>query len=346
MDAAETIPGARLVAAADRDQAKVGKAAEGRPSSPVVYRDYREALTDESVDVVVIGVPTHLHSEVAVAAARAGKHIYCEKAMAASPSQCRTMMSAAHEHGVKLTVGHSTRFRPACLMARRLIERGDIGEVFAVNAQFSASAEPPSRGATDSWRYQAGSAGNGHVINFGCHYIDTARFFVGQDPVSVSAHIANLFSMDMIYEDQFCITSTCARGAIISISLYCSAQGTGAPTDGYTIRGSEGTIHVASPGAKAIAVKRGRSEPEAVSVDADLAGEGPFMRLHRLFQDAIEHDGEVPVTGEDALRNVEWGLAAYVSSGERRWVDLPLGQEYDDFMGPVLDRTIPATRDV
>ena len=267
-------------------------------------------------------------------------------AMAASPSQCGTMMSAADEHGVKLTVGHSTRFQPSCAMARRLIDRGAIGEVFAVNAQFSTFAEPPSRGATDSWRYQAGSAGNGHVISFGCHYIDTARFFVGQDPVSVSAYIANLFSAGMIYEDQFCITSTCDRDAVISISLYCSPQGTRASTDGYTIRGSDGIIHVPSPGSKTIAVTRGGSEPEEVHIDADLANENAFVRLHRLFREAIENDGEVPVTGEDALRNVEWGLAAYVSSVERRWVDLPLGREYDDFMGPVLEQTIPATRDV
>jgi len=344
LEAAQKIEGARLVVVADPDPDKAKRAAESSPSSPRVYGSYADALGDESVDVVVVGVPTQLHHEVVMAAVRAGKHVYCEKAMAASLKQCREMTEAAAEHGVKLTIGHSTRFMPPCAMARRLIEGGAIGEVFAVNAQFSTEAEPSSRGATDSWRYRAGSAGNGHVINFGCHYVDTARFFVGQEIVSVSAHIANLFSGELIYEDQFGITSTCDQNAIISISVYSSLQGTQAPSDGYTIRGSKGVIHIPSPWSKQLTLTQGKEGPNPVEIDADLLAEDAFVRLHRLLREAIETGGDVPVTGEEGMKNLEWGLAAYLSNEQRRWVDVPLGREHEDFAGPVLDRTIPATR--
>ena len=345
MDAAETIEGARLVAVADSDPRKTEAAAQRRPSKPTTYHDYHDLLADPRVDVVAIAAPTQLHSEVAVAAAQAGKHIYCEKAMAASLHQCRTMADAASECGVKLTVGHSTRFQPPCAMARRLIDGGAIGEVFAVDARFSTDAEPPSRGATDSWRYRAGSAGNGHVINFGCHYIDTARFFAQQDPVSVSACIGNRFSEELISEDQFVITSRCDRQAVISIALYCSPSGTHARSDGYTIRGTDGIIEVPGPWSREILLTRdGGNGTEPVQLDADLRAENAFVRLHRLFREAIESDGEVPVSGEDAAKNLEWGLAAYLSNEQRRWLDLPLGPEYGDFAGPVRTETIPATR--
>ena len=344
-DVAAALPGCRLAAVVDSNHDRAKEIASTHDPRPAAYRDYREALADEAVHVVVIAVPTHLHCEVALAAAAAGKHIYCEKAMAATLGQCREIMAAARQHGVKLTVGQSTRFQPSCLMARRVIERGAIGEPFALSAQFSTVAEPPSRGATDSWRYRAGAAGNGHVINFGCHYIDTARFLTGQDPVSVSAHIGNLFSAGMVYEDQFCITSTCDRGAIICISMYSSLAGTTASTDGYTIRGGEGIVEVPGPWSKRITLARAGHASEAVEVDGELAAEDAFMRLHRQFRDAIEHDRDVPLSGEDAMADLEWSLAAYLSNERRGWVDLPLGPEHDDFRGPVMDRTIPATRE-
>ena len=345
MEAAETIAGARLVAVADSDLHKAEAEAQRRPSKPTAYGDYHGLLADPRVDVVVIAAPTQLHSEVSVAAGEAGKHIYCEKAMAASLRQCREMLDAVARCGVKLTVGHSTRFQPPCAMARRLIDGGAIGEVFAVSAQFSTDAEPPSRGATDSWRYRAGSAGNGHVINFGCHYIDTARFFARQDPVSVSGYIGNRFSTELISEDQFVITSRCDRRAVIGISLYCSPKGTRARSDGYTVRGTDGVIEVPSPWSKEVFLLRhNREGAQPVRIDADLAAENAFVRLHRLFREAIEHDTDVPVTGGDAIRNLEWGLAAYLSDEQRRWIDLPLGPEHEDFAGPVTERTIPPTR--
>ncbi|MBT3377106.1 MAG: Gfo/Idh/MocA family oxidoreductase [Lentisphaerae bacterium] len=169
------LPEARVVAVADPDAAKresVQELVSGAPG----YAEFGDILAEPRVDVVVICSPTHLHAQMTVDACRAGKHVYCEKAMAATPSQCRAMVKAAGEAGVKLTVGQSTRFQPAAMMARRMVETGAIGKPFGVSGSFAGVAEPRERGATDSWRYRAGSTGNGHVINFGCHYIDTARF--------------------------------------------------------------------------------------------------------------------------------------------------------------------------
>ncbi len=341
--ALEELEGARLVAVADPNQDKARAAIADCAEALTIYADYHDMLADESVDVVVIGVPTHMHRDVAVEAAAAGKHIYCEKAMAHTMRACREMIEARDAHGVKLMIGQSTRFRPQLETARRIIERGEIGEVFAIDARFTGAGNPPTFGATDSWRYQSASAGNGHIINFGCHYIDTARWLCGRDPVSVTAWIDNFFSRGMIQEDQFSVTARCGGEAVITISLYSPPVEIYAREDGFFLFGTGGFISAPMRG-ETIVVTRGKDEPEQAAPDEDLVGEGFFTRIHRQFRASILDDTTEPVTGEDAMQNMEWGLAAYLSSAGGCRVDLPLGPEHDDYPGPQLTRSIPATR--
>lgn len=342
IDAVEGTAGARVVAVTDPEREKVARAMDRCGGDVACYADYRELLDDPAVDVVVVLAPTQMHPEIAVAALESGRHVYCEKAMAASVAGCRRMIEARDRSGMKLTVGQSTRFRPPFAMARRLIEDGAVGEIVAIDGAFSGPANTPEQGATDSWRYRKESAGNGHVINFGCHYIDTARFLCGQDPTSVGAVIRNRFSPGMIQEDQFVITCECDGGALIDIAMYCTPEPI-APTDeGFSIYGTDGFMAARWRPDRVTLVRRGH-DPESIAIAEDLRRD-PFLVLHRAFRQAIETDTPVPVTGEDALRNVEWGMAAYLSSQRRAWMDLPLPDDMAEYRGPQLDRTLPATR--
>ena len=343
VDAVGEIDGARVVAVGDINQEKAARASERCEDEVAAYEDYRNLIADPAVDVVVVMAPTQMHPEVTVAALEAGKHVYCEKAMAASIAGCREMIEARDRSGKLLMIGHSTRFRPPFAMARRLIERGEIGEVVAIDGSFTGPANTPEQGATDSWRYCAQSAGNGHVMNFGCHYIDTARFLCGEEPVSVSATVRNRFSAGMIQEDQFASIAECDGGALITICLYCMPDPVAPPDQGFAIYGTDGFISALWRPTRVTITRRGE-EPLAVEIDADLR-EDAFTRMHRRFRRAIAEGCEVPVTGEDAMRNVEWGLATYLSSERREWVDVPLPDELAEYSGPQLERTIPATRE-
>ncbi len=335
--------GARIVALVDPDQSKAQAAAAKIADTVSLHTDLSDLLADASVDVVVVCAPTQMHPQISVTAMDQGKHVYCEKAMAASLGGCREMIAAAQRNAVRLTVGHSTRVKPPFAMARRLIECGQIGEVLGIEGTFSVQANPPEMGATDSWRYRSESAGNGHVINFGCHYIDTARFVCDQDPVTVSGFIRNRCSPGMVPEDQFVITCECDDGALISIGLHPTLEPPPAGREGLIIHGGDGCIHALWRPDR-VEMTRGREGLQTVRIDEDLQVH-PFTVLHRVFRRAIETGGPVPVTGEDAMRNVEWGLAAYLSSERNCRVNLPLGSEYDDYVGPQLTRTIPATRE-
>jgi predicted dehydrogenase len=343
MDAIAQIEGARVVAVADPDEEKAARACERCRGELSTHADYRDLLEDPAVDVAVVLTPTQMHRQVTVAALEAGQHVYCEKAMAASVAGCREMMAARDRTGLQLMVGQSTRFRPPFAMARRLIEAGEVGEIVAVDGAFTGPANTPEQGATDSWRYCAASAGNGHIINFGCHYIDTARFLCGEDPVSVSATVRNRFSPGMIQEDQYSVVAECDGGALITLAMYCVPEPVTPPHEGLTVYGTGGVIEALWRPARVL-LRRPGEDAREVPIDEDLR-ESYWVRIHRAFRRALEEGGAVPVSGEDAMRNVEWGLAAYLASERREWVDLPLPEDLAKYQGPQLERTIPATRE-
>jgi len=96
--------------------------------------DYREALKHPAVDGVVIATPSALHCEMAVSAAKAGKHVLCEKPMAMNVEECDIMIAATREAGVILQIGFMRRFSESFAVAKARIESGEIGEVVQVRA--------------------------------------------------------------------------------------------------------------------------------------------------------------------------------------------------------------------
>ncbi len=329
-----------LAALVDPDTAKAERFAAEAKSSPTVYADYGAMLADDVVDVVVICVPTQMHAAVATAAAAAGKHIYCEKAMAPTLADCRAMIRAADDAGVKLNIGQSTRFQVPFVQARRVVEAGRIGEVIAVDGAFPGTATTPDSVPADFWRFKAGAQGHGYVVNFGCHYVDAARYICGDDPAQVSAFIGNRFSAGQIPEDQFVITAVCHGGTIITIGMYCAPTHTPMRTNGFVVHGTEGILEAYwRPGG--VTLTLGSQEPEPVDFDDDLAVDS-WLRFHRQFRDCILEDTDPPVSGRDGMLNVEWALAAYLAHERRAWMDLPLGPEFYEYGGPKLYREVPA----
>ncbi len=348
MDAAEQIQGAQLVAIADQNVEKAEQISAERESKPAVYQDYQDLLQDKNVDVVVICLPTQLHAEVTIAAAKAKKHIYCEKAMAPTLKECRDMIAAADDSGVKLTIGQSTRFQACYIQARRVIEAGQIGEVIAIDGAFPSKATLAEDVGADFWRFKAGAQGHGWVVNFGCHYIDTARYLAGEEPRHVSAYVANRFSVGQTPEDQFLITAVCDGQAIITIGQYGTLTHTATRTNGFVIYGTEGVLE-AYWRPDGLTLERGADETVPIELDEDLKRDGgwggAWLRIHREFRQCIEDDTAPPVTGRDGMLNVEWAMAAYLSNERRAWMDLPLGPEFYEYGGPKLYEEVPVAQE-
>ena len=161
------VEGLETVAVCDIDE----QVARGRAEEfdvPAVYTDWRELLADERVDAVSVLLPHHLHRDVAVAAAQAGKHVLTEKPMATSLGEADDMIAAADAAGVVLMVGQILRFRPANIKARELIRDGAIGEVRNVlRRRLGKSGEFRSE-----WARKPEEAGGWVLYGFGAHEVD------------------------------------------------------------------------------------------------------------------------------------------------------------------------------
>ena len=147
--------------------------------------NWRQIIEDPGVDVVDITTPNSLHAEMAIAAAEAGKHIYCEKPLATTSADAARIVAAVEKTGVISIVGFNYLKNPAQAFAKQLIESGELGEITLFRGTFDqdflANREVPF-----SWRLDRASAGTGALGDLGSHTIAFAQFLVG-DVAEVSA---------------------------------------------------------------------------------------------------------------------------------------------------------------
>lgn len=141
--------------------------------------DWREAVNRPDIDVVDICTPNDMHAEIAIAAAKAGKHIICEKPLARTVQEARAMWEAVKASGVVNMVAFNYRRTPAVALAKKYIEAGRIGQILNFRGTYLQdwSADPDS---PLSWRFQKKIAGSGSVGDIGTHVVDLAHYLVGQ----------------------------------------------------------------------------------------------------------------------------------------------------------------------
>jgi predicted dehydrogenase len=174
----------RLVAIAGRNEEAVKEAA-GRYGYEKYYLDWREMLKDPEVMLFDNGGPNDAHAEPCIAAAQAGKHILCEKPLARTAAESKTMLDAVNKAGVKHMVAFNYRFVPAIRQIRDLIDSGALGQMYHWRAVYLQEwiADP---NFPMVWRLDKSVAGSGALGDLGAHIIDLARYLVGE-PSRVSA---------------------------------------------------------------------------------------------------------------------------------------------------------------
>lgn len=141
--------------------------------------DWRRVVEDPAIDVVDIATPNHLHAEIAIAAAEAGKHIISEKPLARTSAEARAMLDAVTAAGVVHMVAFNYRRTPAIALAKKFIDEGTIGRITNFRGTYLQdwSADPAS---PLSWRFRKDVAGSGALGDIATHVIDLARYLVGE----------------------------------------------------------------------------------------------------------------------------------------------------------------------
>jgi predicted dehydrogenase len=176
---ARGLRGARLVALAD-PHAPALQDAQRELEVEKGYAGYAEALADPGVHAVVVVTPTSLHREIVLAAARAGKHVLCEKPMAMDVRECDEMIAACSAAKVKLQLGFMRRYDDSFTAAKERVAAGEIGEVVLVKSLTHGPSVP------QEWMYDIRKS-NGPLAEVNSHDIDAARWFVGSEIEEVYA---------------------------------------------------------------------------------------------------------------------------------------------------------------
>lgn len=154
-----------------------------------IETDWRKLVTRDDVDIIDISLPQYLHHDVAVAAAKAGKHIFCEKPLAVSYEQAKNMYETAEQNGVKHYLNHNYRRCPAVRLAKRLIDDGRLGDIYHWRGAYLQSwIVDPEFPLT--WHLQKETAGSGPHGDLNSHSVDLARYLIG-DIKSVTGMTAN-----------------------------------------------------------------------------------------------------------------------------------------------------------
>ena len=141
--------------------------------------DWKAVIENPEIDIVDINTPNDSHAEIAIAAAKSGKHVLCEKPLALTVGQCREMLDVAEKNGVVHMVCHNYRRIPAIAHAKKMIEEGTLGKIFHYRTRYAQDwIVDPNFPLV--WRLQKGVSGSGAHGDINAHIIDLGRYLVGE----------------------------------------------------------------------------------------------------------------------------------------------------------------------
>ena len=145
------------------------------------YENFDEISGNKSIDVVYVVLPNSMHQDFVIRAAKAGKHVFCEKPMALSSKECREMIEACKNAGVRLFVGYRLHTDPYHKAAMKFRTDGPNGVIY-VQSEFGFKIGDPTQ-----WRLRTSLAGGGAMMDLGIYAIQAARYSIGEEPLSVTA---------------------------------------------------------------------------------------------------------------------------------------------------------------
>ena len=159
------------------------------------YENFDDIADNKEVDIVYVVLPNSMHADFSIRAAKAGKHVICEKPMAVSVEECDSIISACKQANVKLSVGYRLQSEPYTQEVKRLIRE----ETFGKPRYVSAEAAYVSGNNWDQWRFNKKLSGGGALMNMGVYAIQGAIYGVGENPIAVTAQ--EFSTMPQKYKD-------------------------------------------------------------------------------------------------------------------------------------------------
>lgn len=178
---------AKLVAVVSSDLKKARRLADRfGASSCYTYDNYDQCLANPDVKAVFIATDNATHARLSVRAAKAGRHVLCEKPMATSVKECQQMIHACRENKVRLMIAYRKYFEPASLALKKLIDGGKLGKLKIIHSAFTIFLPPDRKGP--NWHLDSVAAGGGSLADVGVYCVNTIRWLTGKEPGEANAY--------------------------------------------------------------------------------------------------------------------------------------------------------------
>lgn len=272
------------------------------PDKNVYNYDTMEQMADNpDVDVIYVVTPNALHAEHTIKAAKAGKHVLCEKPMEATTEKCQQMIDSVKQAGRMLAIGYRCQFDPNHLECRRLATEKVFGDLKTIEAGFSRGISP------NEWRMKKALSGGGPLVDVGIYALQSCRFTSALEPVEVTAKFGPVTDPVKFKEVEESIEweMTFPGG----LKTKCRTNYERSDANGFTVTAEKGSFGL-NPAYGYSYVVGTRSDGQPL----DLPEINEFAAEMDDFAQCIMNNKPSKVSGEEGLRDVKIITAIYESA--------------------------------
>jgi len=281
----------------------------GVPASSVyTYETFDRIRDNKEVEAVYIGLPNSMHCEYTVRAAEAGKHVLCEKPMAISSAECRTMIDACRKAKVKLMIAYRIHYEPTWVQAVEILKSGGIGEIESFQGGFF------NQQRAGAWRLDKKLAGGGPILDLGIYPLNAIRHITGEEPVDFTAVVSTRDQSGRFAEVEQSMEWTMKFASGVIASCSCS-YGVSAPGS-FRVNGSSGYLSF-DPAFLYDGIRL-RGQASGKAVDISSAGRSPFQFGLEAdhFSKCVREDLQPEAPGEEGLKDMLAIEAIYRAAGK------------------------------
>jgi predicted dehydrogenase len=295
------------------DKAKAWAQKYGVPEKNIYsYQNFDDIKNNPDIDVVYVVLPNAMHAEYTIRAAKAGKHVLCEKPMAVSVKECDAMIAACNAAKRKLAIAYRLHFEPNNLELVRLAREKTYGAVKVIEASAGFHIGDPKQ-----WRLDKALSGGGSLLDIGIYALQAARYIAGEEPKSVTAKmsITDHVKFKPGVDESVLFTLEFPSGVLANCA---SSYATG--LNRFRAGAERGWFEV-EPALNYVGIKGRRGEGGNVT-EFDLAPVDHFAAEMDDFSDCVINDKQTRVPGEEGRRDQRIMAAIYQAAASGKSVPL------------------------
>ncbi len=276
-------------------------------SSVYTYETFDRIADNKAIDAVYIGLPNSMHAEYTIRAAKAGKHVLCEKPMAVSSAECRSMIKACRDARVKLMIAYRVHYDPTWIKLRDLARSGAIGEIQGFQGGFYGTKQQ------GEWRLDKKLAGGGSLFDLGIYPLNAIRWIAAEEPATFAAQTAT-----KITGAQFATVEETVEFNMVFPSKIIASAGSSYGENGpnyVNICGTQGYIQV-SPAFGYNGLKYTAHTKSGETTETS-PGQGPYQFTAEAdhFADCVRNNSTPATPGEEGLADQLAMEAIYKAAG-------------------------------